>query len=87
VSDQQQHQDAVNLARLEVQSTMRYLGVAREQAENAVAAVNNAVGQLVSVESARNAFEYIGAVSEAIPELIAKCEVSIQELTRYQGGF
>jgi hypothetical protein len=87
VSDHAQHQEAVALARLEVQSTQRYLGVAREQAENAIAAVHNAVGQVVGVESARNAYENIAAVSEALPELIAKCEVSKQELTRYLGGF
>lgn len=87
MTDQERHQEAVYAARLEIQSLQRYIGVAREQAENAMAAVHNAVGQVVGVESARHAYENTAAVGEALPELIAKCEIALQELTRYMGGF
>lgn len=83
----EEHAQAVALAVQEVQEFQTLLAVAKEKADNALGAVNQACGEGGLVDSARVALENVSAAEQKLPEMIGQLEVAIQELGRYGAGF
>ena len=88
MSDHYAHQAAVNAALAEVEELRNRLAHAAEQAELTAGAINNAIGDQLNIESARNAWESVAATLERLnTEIIPLTTQATFELERYRGGF
>lgn len=82
------HHESVAFAQAEIDALANRLMAAEEKAEEALAAVVQAVGEEPDTESGRIAYEWTAMLrAERIPELIRFTENIKAELLRYGGGF